>query len=307
MSKPKRHHWWPIAQSKHWTDPKRFVFVTRSDGTVFPTTPLNIGVESELYTRFGEEDTKDTGIEDWFATTIDGPITKTIEHLLNPQNVQRGILAGVNPTKVKTAKTLGYRVNSYIDRVYLPSEIRAAVAAYIAALLVRHPTYLAKLVQFHQDDASSRSDAKNLALDKMIELYRLYAEKIGKSVMMVSRRVGDAEYLYADGGLMFDEPWRTAYDIPFDIHAPLTPDLAIEVLPIPHSADLATALVMEAANRGVSRLNRIILAGAKRFVFSRQMPPVEFIVKHFGEPAPRNIGYWTEGGKVRACYDPARQ
>src|SRR5205823_6888062 len=100
----------------------------------------------------------------------------------------------------------------------------------------RHPTYLAKLTQFHGGEAAF-VNARNRALDNMLRLYNIYADRIGQSVFMISRRVGDAEYLYADGGLMVDEPWRKAYDIPFDIHAPLTPDIAIEVLPIPGAVD----------------------------------------------------------------------
>ncbi len=71
---------------------------------------------------------------------------------------------------------------------------------------------------------------------------------------------------------MGEEPWRTEYGIPFDIHAPLTPDIALQVLPIPSSYDLDTAAILESNNQGTARLNRIILGGAERFVFSRQAP-----------------------------------
>jgi hypothetical protein len=91
MTKAKRHHWWPMAQSVYWTNSDGFVSVTRSDGTVFPANPLNIGVESELYTRFSEERGKDTGIEEWFAQTIDGPAKQMIEHLLDPSKVHRSL------------------------------------------------------------------------------------------------------------------------------------------------------------------------------------------------------------------------
>jgi hypothetical protein len=276
MTKAKRHHWWPIAQSVYWTNSDGFVFVTRSDGTVFPANPLNIGVESQLYTRFSEEDGKDTGIEEWFSQTIDGPAKKMIEHLLEQSNVHRTLFSP-DPSKAKVAKELGYRVNPYIDKVDLPLDIRNAIARYLAALLVRHPTYLEKLVAFHGGGTEANVSTKNRALDNMIQLYDVYARRISTAVLMISRRAGDAEYLYADGGVMVEEPWRETYDIPFDIHAPLTPDIAIEVLPMPTTvvgSDLATAIVMESTKQGVARQNRIILAGAKRFVFSRQTPPV---------------------------------
>lgn len=308
MTKAKRHHWWPIAQAVYWTNADGFVFVTRSNGTVFPANPVNVGVESELYTRFSEEGEKDTGVEEWFAQTIDGPAKEMIEHLLDPTKVHRSLFSA-DPSKAKVAKALGFRVNPYIDKVDLPPDIRSAIARYLAALLVRHPTYLEKLVAFHGGGTNATVSTKNEALANMIQLYGIYAERISRAVLMISRRVGDAEYLYADGGLIVDEPWRKSYDIPFDIHAPLTPDIAIEVLPMPATVvglDLATAMVMESTKQGVARQNRIILAGAKRFVFSRHSPPVDFIVKHFAQPAPRNIGYRIRDDRLEAFYDPSR-
>ena len=306
MTKPKRHHWWPMAQSRYWTDSKGQVFVTRSDGTSFRANPLNIGVESELYTRFIDENEKDTAIEEWFSETIDDPATKMIEHLIDPTNIRRTSLCA-DPAKAETAKALGFRVNPYIDRVCLPAEIRRAVSSYLAALLVRHPTYLAKLTQFHKKDQYTAASTKNRVLDNMLRLYEVYAERIAGAVLIITKRVGSAEYLYADGGIVVEEPWRQEYGIPFDIHAPLTPDIAMQVLPTPLHEDLSTAAIAESNNQGVARQNRIILGGARRFVFSRQTPPLKFIKENFGRPAPKNIGYRIVNGRLQTSYDPSRR
>ena len=145
-----------------------------------------------------------------------------------------------------------------------------------------------------------------MALDNMLNLYQVYTNQIAKAVFLISRRVGSSEYIYADGGIMVEEPWRTEFGIPFDIHAPLTPDIALQVLPIPSSDDLDTAAIMESNNQGTARLNRIILGGAERFVFSRQAPPLKFIVKNFGKLAPKNIGYSLNNGQLETCFDPRR-
>lgn len=308
MGQPKRHHWWPMAQSRHWTDNQGYVTVTRDDGSTFQTNPLNIGVESELYTRFVEDDSKDTAIEEWFAKAIDGPAKRMIEHLLDPGNVTRKPFRG-SPEKVHTAKTLGFKVNPYVDWISIPEEVRLAIADYVAALLVRHPLYLAKLVHFHADLAPSNREAKSRALDNMLLLFEVYRERISRSAFILTRRTGSAEYLYADGGLIVEEPWRRKFDIPFDIHAPLTPDVALQVLPVPHqfANDLSTAAIGELTNQGVARQNKIILGGARRFVFSRQKVPSSFIVNHFGKPAPKNIGYRVTDGKLETFYDPNRK
>jgi hypothetical protein len=306
MAKPKRHHWWPLVQSSYWTDADGLVFVTRADGSTFRANPINIGVESELYTRFGERDAKDTAVEEWFANAIDGPAKTLIHYLLDESKYRRKPFQG-DPAKARTVRDLGFRTPGYVELVTLPDEIRLAIARYVAALLVRHPDYLAKLVAFHGDDASSRVEAKNRALANMLYLHQLYTDNIREAVILLTRRDGKAEYLYADGGLVVREPWRAS--IPFDIHAPLTPDLALEVLPIPRPLprELGTASVLEATNQGVSRQNRIVLGGAKRFVFSRQQPPIAFIRKFFGVPAPQNIGYRYVNGRLETRYDPSRR
>jgi len=294
-----------MTQSRYWTDTDGFVNVARADGTAFRANPLNIGVESELYTRFGEDGDKDTAIEEWFAKVIDGPASKMIDHLLDPSNTYRYPFRG-DPQKIQTAKILGFRVNTYVDRVRIPPEIRQAIAGYIAALLVRHPKYLAKLKAFHRENSDHSHEIKGLALDNMLNLYQVYTNQIAKAVFLISKRKGSSEYIYADGGIMVEEPWRTEYGIPFDIHAPLTPDIALQVLPIPSTNDLNTAAIMESTNQGTARLNRIVLGGAERFVFSRQAPPLKFIVQNFGKLAPKNIGYSLNNGQLETCYDPRR-
>jgi hypothetical protein len=307
MGKPKRHHWWPMAQSRYWTDSDGYVTVTRADGSRFPSSPANIGIESELYTRFLEDDSKDTAVEEWFAETIDAPVTKIITHLLHPGNVTRKTFRG-QPEKARTVKDLDFRINPYVDYVSIPHDVRNAITDYVSALLVRHPGYLAKLTALHLESTSSAKVAKGMALDNMLQMFEVYRRRISQAVFLFTKRVDSAEYLYADGGLIVAEPWRREYNIPFDIHAPLTPDLALQVLPVPLRTgnDLSTAAIFESTNQGVARQNRIILGGAKRFVFSRQQIPASFIMGNFGKPAPKNIGYSVTNGRLETFYDPNR-
>lgn len=296
-----------MAQSRFWTDGHGLVTVTRANGTTFRANPLNIGVESELYTRFLEDDSKDTSIEEWFAEAIDGPATSVIDHLLDPSNVRRESFRG-DPNKAKMVKAVGFLVNPYVDRIHIPPAIRTSVSQYIAALLVRHPLYLSKLVAFHSQSTNARELSKNQALDNMLQLFKTYVERIERSVFIVTRRADSAEYLYADGGLVVEEPWRREFGIPFDIHAPLTPDVALQVLPVPlqFRDDLSTAAIMESTNQGVARQNKIILGGAMRFVFSRHPIPAAFIVANIGKPAPKNIGYRVVDGRLETSFHPER-
>ena len=304
MTKPKRHHWWPLVQSKHWTDTSGLVNVVRSDGTIFRANPLNLGVESELYTRFGPNDEKDAAIEEWFAATIDSPTAELIEHITNRSHWRRRRYDG-DAREAATVRELGWLTPGYLDAIPIPPQVRIAAARYIAALLVRHPLYLEKLVNFHKEPELDSKATKNRALDNMLNVFNIYVERLLSSVIMVSWRAGSSEFLYSDGGITVTEPWRP--DIPFDLHAPITPDFALEFLPVPNPTHLDEAIVMEAKNQGVARQNRIVLADANRFVFSRQSPQDSFIKKNFGVPAPENIGYRYVNGQLETIYDPTRK
>ena len=177
---------------------------------------------------------------------------------------------------------------------------------HLSALLVRHPIYLAKLTEFNQDEQVPDNEVKELALANMIHLYNVYGEAISRSMMTISRRVETYEYLYGDGGLVVQEPWRRGDGIPFDIHAPVTPDFALQVLPMPIKTDLNVAPVSEVRVEGVIRQNKIVLGGARRFVFSKSAPPAELVASNFGKPAPKNIAYRFVDGRLETRFDPSR-
>lgn len=93
--------------------------------------------------------------------------------------------------------------------------------------------------------------------------------------------------------------------MPFDLYVPLTPKLALNVLPLP-GAYTGGLWVSRVNSRGVSRYNRTMLADAKRFVFSKSPPPISFIRKYFGIPAPTPFGSRWIDGKLETIYDRSR-
>lgn len=305
MTKPKRHHWWPMAQSRYWMASDGLITVTRADGSTFRTSPLNIGLESELYTRFEEDGTKNTEIEEWFGQAIDSPATAMFKHLLDPSNLRRAPIA-IDSESRSAVRQVGFLAPRYLETISTPIEIRQSISDYVAALLVRHPRYLGRLVDLNLVEGLGLSENKNRALDSMLKMFEIYRHKIYQSHLMLVRRVGSSEFLYADGGLVVEEPWREAHGIPFDIHAPLTPDIALQVLPLPlqTAVDSTSATVAKVNNQGVARLNKIILGGANRFVLSRQSIPPAFIVSRFGKPAPKNIGLAMHDGKLEVKFYP---
>lgn len=306
MTDPKRHHWWPQLQSRHWASEDGCLCVAKSDGTYFRTNPLNAGVEGELYTRFGENGKKDVAIEKWFSTEIEAPFAEIFEEFISFKDVKRQPFRP-DPIQAERARALGIVILPYREYVHVSNEHREIVARYISALIVRNPHYLKKIAEYQDSRgaAGSKADLKNLALDNMLQLFRTYNEVVSNSMFMFVQRHGDTEFVFSDAGVTVNEPWNGG-PIPFDAHVPLTPDLSLQVLPIPDNHLRDIAFIARANNRGVKRWNRIAVGDAKRFVFTRSAPPMSFIQKHMGVPAPTPFGFTYVDGKLSTVYDPKR-
>ena len=312
---PKRHHWWPQLQSGYWTGDNGLINVVKSDGSSFAASPTRIGVEGDLYTRFEVTGGKDVTIEKWFSSEIETPFVRALERLISMDGLLRYRRPSAPSTKTRNASDLGFVVRQDFQIMPLSPEHRKAIDAYLAALLVRNPLYLAKLVQFHDKNGGMlppelpRSRAiKSVALNSMLEVFKLYRDVISQADLGLVIVDCDRELLFGDSGITAKEPWLPG-PLPFDIHAPLTPTLALEVLPTPiPRLNRNSCLIMPVNAKGVARFNRIALSDAERFIFSRGQPPIDFIRKHFGAAAPQSIGLrWDgDGDGVVVSYDRNR-
>ena len=306
MNEPKRHHWWPQLQSRHWTNSAGCICATRADGTSFAANPSKIGVESELYVRFGTNGEKDFEIEKWFSRDIETPFAQALDDFTSTQSLRRERFLP-DADKAKLIEQLGYLVVPYRESVAMSPKVRDVVSNYVAALLVRNPSYLAKMTQFHMKEnfTTPLAQVNTMSLDNMLIVFQQYRNVIEQSEFILVRREGDHEFLFSDAGITTQEPWRTG-PIPFDIHFPLTPDLALEVLPVPKPQTLDRIHIMRAKNSGVGRLNRIALGSAQRFIFSRKTLPPAYVRKFFGVSAPKPYGFRLVNGRLETKYDATR-
>jgi hypothetical protein len=308
MSQAKRQHWWPRFQSQYWVDASGRLHATRSDGTNFRPTPENIGLERHLYTRFAPDGSKDLSIEAWFSKEIEDPFASIFDSLISLNNVRRRPFRP-DPEKRKVVETLGYITHPYIDDVPITAADRKTVANYVAALVVRSPAYLARILQFHTEHGQvpDRNTGKAITLENMLYLFGIYQEVITRSDFMLLVRQDSHEFLFSDSGISVTEPWR-ADPIPFDIHFPLTPDIALQVLPSPPGSRWGadSIAIARTNNNGTDRSNRIALGSARQFVFSRSPASPHYIAKYFGKPAPAPYGYRIVDGKLEVKYDASR-
>lgn len=285
--------------------------VVRADGTTFRAPPSKVGVEGELYSRLDPSGKKDRDIERWFSREIETPFAGALTRLLPLDGIERRRFLGRGDlAQRREVQKLGFIVGDYDERMPLAASIRNAIANYLAALVVRSPIYLAKLTDWHRTNNGfgelpiAPAAYRGFALENMLYLYYVYREAIVGGCINLMIADCDREFLFSDGGVTAKEPWSKR-PMPFDLYAPLTPKLALNVLPLPDA--YTDGLWISRVNaRGVARYNRMMLADAKRFVFSKSPPPLSFIAKHFGVPAPSPIGSRWINGKLETKYDRSR-
>lgn len=301
MNIPKRHHWWPQLNSGNWCNAEGKISVLNRDGTMFLGQPQGLGVVGHLYSKELEGGEKDTSIETWFAHEVDGPFSRVLKKLSDESSIRRQPFRG-DPGKAAVAKQIGYRVSNFVEYIPITLEEREKIAKYVAALLVRNPNYLNKLEAFHRLSASP----KNSALDNMKYIYNIYLNKIMIADLMLIKRDAENEFLFSDGGIVAREPWSEDGGIPFDIHYPMTPDLALQVLPALQQAFPHVIPVCRAANQGISAHNRITLQYANKQVFGRNSIPIDFVMKNWGRAAPQHIGFRHINGNLETKVDWSR-
>lgn len=285
--------------------------VVRADGTQFRAPPSKVGVEGELYTRLDPDGQKNRDIERWFSNAIDTPFANAFSTAVDLKRIQKNPFPTRGDLSQRSdLKRIGYILSDYDEHIPLPDHTREAIANYVAALLVRSPHYVMKLIDWHQSNGENSDfpiDQKvhrGLALQNMIYLYEVYRTAINGACINMMIADCDREFLFSDGGITAQEPWNKR-TIPFDIYVPLTPKLALNVLPLPN-AYTNGFWVTRVNQRGVARYNRIMLSEAKRFVFSRSSPPLAFIQKYFGLPSPSPFGSRLVNGRLETIYNSSQ-
>ncbi|BBB12897.1 DUF4238 domain-containing protein [Sphingopyxis sp. FD7] len=312
MTEPKRHHWWPEVQSSQWAGVDGNLTAVRSDGSTFRAPPSKVGVEGELYTRVDPTGTKDRDIERWFSREIETPFSRALTNILPLPDIKRRAYPDRgDPAKRREMQELGFLISDYEERLPVDETDRIAIANYLAAAVVRSPAYLSKLTEWHKSNNShlgalpvDPDTHRAFALENMLFLYDVYREAIANGAITLMVADCDRELLFSDGGVVAREPWSKR-PIPFELYAPLTPKLALNVIPFPPIRGDGL-LIFRLNSQGVSRFNRIMVGIARRFVFARSTPPLTFIKKNFGIPAPAPFASRWIDGKLETKYDRSR-
>lgn len=152
--------------------------MTRADGSTFRAPPSKIGVEGELYMRYELTGEKNLTIEHWFGQRIETPFVQALDRLATMEGIRVSPLPATRPDKEQELRELGFVVPTKIEQMVLAAEHRDAIDRYLAALLVRGPRYLAKLVAFHDRKGAPLPEAlprdlaiKTVALDNMLQVF----------------------------------------------------------------------------------------------------------------------------------------
>jgi hypothetical protein len=282
------------------------VYVIRGDGEFVRLTKDQIAVKGHLYTRVDESGERNTEIETWFADKIESPFSPVLDDLVQLRGLRT---RSFKPDEqgLRMIQNIGYEVPPFLEFIEVTPERREIISSYVAALLVRNPRYLERVLKFHQASIGdlSSTELKNITLNNMLYVYEIYKAEIRKSDFTLTNRVGEHEFLFSDGGITAQEPWSRGM-VPFQLHVPLTPDVSLGVVAGNSELDSSIVKVARVKNKVTSYHNRVVLSDAVRFVYSRGYPPLHFIKRYFGVPAPKVFEYRELNGRTETKFKPHR-
>ena len=264
--------------------------------------PKDTAVEGHLYSITSEDGARDASIEVWLGSKVDGPFAPLIDSIASRTRITVPLQS--DPKKVAVAKRVGFRLGPTQEYIEISEMEREKIALYVAALIVRTPQYLQKLKAFHKGDLPAERDANEAALKNMIWLLDLYKGYLCEADFLLTEACGSHRFLVSDGVVGVSEPWSRGGIAPFDVGIPLTPTLRLDAFPCRDGRSFGGYIpVSSAGNKLVSLMNRQALALARRFVVSRDYPPLDFIQKYWGKPAPAAFGHRLENGVMQLSVD----
>lgn len=277
MNEPIRHHWWPQLNSKLWKAEDGLIKFMNSKGIIKKSQPINIGIVKNLYSFYDENDKINNKVER-ILSKIDGKMAEFIINF-NNKKIEDRIFYRENYLQFKE---LGYKVEKGIDIIKLSRKEISIISLYIASMLVRTPKNLYNLGLKYIDHKNPKAES----LTEMLTLCLKYYNHIKNGEICFLKKDASNEFIFTDGGPIMDQPFSQYSDLPFTIHFPLSPEICIQFIAAPKLYK-AKSYIVKCSNTAIANHNRLIMSGAKDFVYGRSKIPIDFCMKHWGKSPPK--------------------
>jgi len=168
LKKGERHHWWPIALSKHWVDASGKVNVLKQDGSSFSSTPKNIA-----------------RVSDGHNVLYDGPSPWDATYEWEYDEADDGMATVVSFLELCLESFSNQK--SFVE-IQLQPEIDRLLCICLASLVIRSPRYRESCVALAEDFRGplSRKERNRLIASNMRGRIAFFASK-------------NEEFIFGDG------------------------------------------------------------------------------------------------------------
>lgn len=298
MPEAKHHHWWPIAHSKHWVNEKGFIRAVRKAGPPFLGKPEKIGKKRRHNSIQGPDGVWDQYMEDAFARVIDNAIPSVMSILARERTRLPGRFY-FNLNELSRAKPElrrdGFEPPTDFVAIDIDDLDKAQVAQYVAAMLVRVPSYkdqlngsrmieqVAAQLKVQTSEALQIADITHLhVIDRHINEY---AEKLTQYEWIFIEPPEGEEFLFCDAPVLPSQ--RVGEDCV--VFFPILPRLALAVFNKWKSPRPNLIQIYKIRTKLLKFYNKALVLNAGEVVFGRAPFSVNFVQKHLGEGQVRIV------------------
>ncbi len=287
----KRHHWWPICHSRLWVDEEGCVTTTDGGGRVRRTKPINTAVIGQYNSVRRPDGTRDPALEEFFATEIEGRAAPLLARLATERRRDLAAEAhfdqGFLRREWKNLKRDGYVPNTQAFTASLDRADRGTLARYVAALVVRVPSYKDELNSSRMIENVSALLGLNPAEGRFatdafhVEIVRKHLEEYGDRLaaceFVLIETSGD-EFVIGDTPVI---PVALGFG-EAEAMMPITPRRALLMIrgwrpPLPNRA-----MIFQSQPLSVRAFNKTMVQNAEREIFSRGPINPVFVRRHLG-------------------------
>lgn len=301
----KRHHWWPTCHSSLWVDTDGCIGSIGRDGVIRRTKPINTAVIGHYNTVRRPDGTKDTSLEQFFATEVEGPVAPVLKRLATEKSRDFALEAEFDKpflqSERRAIKRDGFIPDQRAHSAHLLDVERQDLARYIGSLLVRVPSYKDRLNSAHMNQSIASFfdlplEAARFRLDSLhVEIIRQhvweYAAKLLECAFFLCD-VDGGEFVFSDtpvipAALGFGEE---------EAMCPITPTRALFVARGYSMKFRDRVPIFRCRAQTARRYNRTMVQNAEREIFFRSPISASFVSKHLGTRQVRIVPTLGEAG-----------
>ncbi len=316
MNEPKRHHWWPEAHQQFWTDSDGKIACLDKSGKLYRSPPRDVAVIGHHNSLVMPDGKKNTAPEKLLGKNVDDKVRSVIKKIADLDRrtivpaLERMTLAELNQHNARCVP-FGFEPLVNFEYVMLGREDRIDLAKYVASMIVRVPTFRARISNVFRMIAGvlERRGTKIRDIDRedhnhqiswMLENIPIFARSLAMWPWVLIKSAPGECFIFSDSPVSLNTPQGLNGGLA-DFLIPLLPNLVLCGLDGPQKGVREGVHVMQASAVGTQTYNRITVGNAQERVFLKGSPSETMkvrLLENFGRPKDRDVLLKASGGQI---------